>query len=194
MNKINIAVIVGSTRKDRFSRTAADWIAAELTKNESIEVSLLDLRDYSMPFFDADTSPMVKQEPFEHESVQKFTAEIDKADGFVFVTPEYNHGTSAVLKNALDWVYPEWNEKPAAFVGYGNAGGARAIEQLRQVVIELQMAPISAAVHIAGHDFFPVQFGGAPADEMFANYSDKADAMINQLLRWAQALKQMREG
>jgi len=189
---LRIAVIAGSTREGRFSDRAAAWIAGEMAKREGVVVEVLDLRDYDMPFFSESVSPSSKKEPYRQEAVVRFTNKIAGADAFVIVTPEYNHGTSAVLKNALDWVYQEWNNKPVAFVGYGSVGGARAVEQLRLNAIELQMAPIKDAVHIPGDRFFPVAFGRASADELFASLSKPADAMCTQLLWWASALRAAR--
>ena len=121
---MTISVIVGSTRQGRFSEKPAQWILQQLHKREGIEGRLLDLRDFPMPFFDQPLPPaMPGRPPYEHEVVKKWTAQIAASDGFVFVTPEYNYGTSAVLKNAIDWVYPEWNRKAAAFVSYGSAMG-----------------------------------------------------------------------
>jgi NAD(P)H-dependent FMN reductase len=114
---MTISVIVGSTRQGRFSEKPAQWILQQLHKREGIEARLLDLRDFPMPFFDQPTPPAIPgRPPYEHEVVKKWTAQIAASDGFVFVTPEYNYGPSAVLKNAIDWVYPEWNRKAAAFV------------------------------------------------------------------------------
>ncbi len=189
---LNIKVIVGSTREGRFSDKAATWIAEEIKKQKGVAVEVLDLRDYDMPFFNEPMSPSFKQEPYKNEAVARFTKKIAESDAFVMVTPEYNHGTSAVLKNALDWVYQEWNNKPVAFVSYGSVGGARAIEQLRLVAIELQMAPIRNSVHIPGEQYFPVLFGKMEAKELFALQSDKAEAMITQLLWWTRALKNAR--
>src|SRR5437762_441696 len=119
---MKISVIVGSTRQGRFSEKPSKWILQQLQKREGIEAQLLDLRDFPMPFFDQPMPPaMPGRPPYEHEVVKKWTAHIAASDGFVFVTPEYNYGTSAVLKNAIDWVYPEWNRKVAAFVSYGSA-------------------------------------------------------------------------
>src|SRR3990172_6837906 len=98
-----------------------------------------------MPFFNEPMSPSFKREPYKNEAVARFTKKIAEGDDFVMVTTEYNDGTSSVLKNALDWVYPEWNNKPVAFVSYGSVGGARAVEQLRLNAVELQMAPIRNA-------------------------------------------------
>lgn len=191
MNKItlNIKVIAGSTREGRFSDKAALWIAEEIKKQEGVAVEMLDLRDYEMPFFNEPVSPGFKQEPYKNEAVARFTKKIAEGDAFVIVTPEYNHGTSGVLKNALDWVYPEWNNKPVAFVSYGGVGGARAVEQLRLNAIELQMAPIRSAVHIPGEQYFQVLFGKMDVKELFASVSKQAETMIPQLLWWTRALK-----
>ncbi len=192
MQNSHIKVIVGSTREGRFGDKPARFIADELAKREGLTVEVLDLRDYEMPFFDNATSPSYKTEPYSHPEVAKFTAKIAEGDAYVIVTPEYNRSTSGVLKNALDWVYQEWNDKPVAFVSYGSVGGARAVEQLRLMAIELQMAPIREGVHFLGNDYFPVLFGAAKAEDLFANYTEKATGMINQLLKWTEALKAMR--
>ncbi len=189
---LTVKVIVGSTREGRFSDKAASWIAEEIEKREGIAVEVLDLRDYEMPFFNEPVSPSYKQEPYKNEAVARFTKKIEEGDAFVIVTPEYNHGTSAVLKNAIDWVYQEWNNKPVAFVSYGSAGGARAIEQLRQIAVELQMAPIRNSVHIPGEQYFPVLFGKVSASDLFSSQSEKSEAMITQLLWWASTLKNAR--
>src|SRR5882757_3784536 len=144
-----ISVIVGSTREGRFSEKPAHWILQHLKKREGVDARLLDLRDFPMPFFDQPLTPAWPGRPaFANEVVQRWTAAIAQSDGFVFVTPEYNYGPSAVLKNALDWVYPEWKRKAVCFVSYGSAGGARGVQQLRENVIELQLAPIRSSVHI----------------------------------------------
>jgi NAD(P)H-dependent FMN reductase len=144
-----ISVIVGSTRQGRFSEKPAQWILQHLKNRGGIEARLLDLRDFPMPFFDQPMPPaMPGRPPYENEVVKKWTAEIARSDGFIFVTPEYNYGPTAVLKNALDWVYPEWNRKAAAFVSYGSAVGARSVQQLRETAIELQLAPVRFSVHI----------------------------------------------
>ena len=141
---IAISVIVGSTRQGRFAEKPAQWILQHLGKRVGIEARLLDLRDFPMPFFDQAISPATPgRAPYEHEVVKRWTTAIAASDGFVFVTPEYNYGSSAVLKNAIDWVYPEWNRKAAAFVSYGSAMGARSVQQLRETAIELQIAPFA---------------------------------------------------
>lgn len=190
---LSIAVIVGSTRQGRFSDKFGEWIATEIKKQENVTVEIIDLINYEMPFFNEPISPSYKQEPYKNEAVTRFTKKIAEADAFVVITPEYNHGTSAVLKNALDWVYQEWNNKPVAFVSYGSVGGARAIEQLRLNAIELQMVPIRNSVHIPGEHYFPVLFGKAPAENLFSIMTEQAQAMISQLMWWTNALKNARE-
>lgn len=190
---LKIKVIAGSTREGRFSDKAAAWMAEEVEKQANVDVEILDLRDYEMPFFNEAATPSSKKEPYKNEVVARFTQKIAEGDGFVIVTPEYNHGTSGVLKNAIDWVYQEWNNKPVAFVSYGSVGGARAVEHLRLVAVELQMAPIRNAIHIPGEHYFPVMFGKAQAADLFASLTDKAAGMVTQLLWWTRVLKSARE-
>jgi len=187
-----IAVIVGSTSQGRFSEKPAQWIL-ELARKRGIEASLLDLRDFPMPFFDETIPPSSPgRPPYENEAVKRWTAEIAAADGYIIVSPEYNHGPSAVLKNALDWVYPEWNRKPVTFVSYGSALGARSVEQLRLIAVELQMAPIRSAVQIP----VPVlmaHFQGGDVSKGLAELDGRANGMLDDLLWWTEALKSARE-
>ena len=192
METLSIKIIAGSNIEGRFSDVPASWIAQEVAKHEGVIVEVLDLRDYNMPFFDSAATPTAKTEPYTNEAVARFTKKVAEGDAFIFVTPEYNHSTSGVLKNALDWVYQEWNDKPVGFVSYGSAGGTRAVEHLRQIVVELQMASVREAVHIAANDFFPVHFGGKDSAPMLEGYAEKAASMITQLTRWARAMKTMR--
>jgi len=121
-----ISVIVGSTRQGRFSEKPAQWILQHLQERDGIEARLLDLRDFPMPFFDQTVSPAAPgRAPYENEVVKRWTAAIAASGGFVFVTPEYNYGPSAVLKNSPDCVYPEWNRKAAAFVSHARRRGPR---------------------------------------------------------------------
>src|ERR1700731_5324601 len=189
---MTISVIVGSTRQGRFSEKPAQWILEELRKREAIEARLLDLRDFSMPFFDEPLPPALPgRPPYEHEVVKRWTAAIAASDGFVFVTPEYNYGTSAVLKNAIDWVYPEWNRKAAGFVSYGSAMGARSVQQLRETLIEVQVAPIRSSVHIPVATLW-AHYTGGDVDAGLAELAAPAGAMIDDLLWWTAALKTAR--
>ena len=148
LTSLKIHVIIGSTRQNRFSDKPAHYILDELNKEIGVQAELIDLRDWPLPFYNESGAPLMLKGNYTNELAKKWAAKVGEADGYIMVTPEYNHGYTAVLKNAIDWVYAEWTKKPIGFVGYGNAGGARAIEQLRQVVVELQMYPIKNAIHI----------------------------------------------
>jgi len=188
-DNMTISVIIGSTRQGRFSEKPAQWILQQLQKRDTIEARLLDLRDFPMPFFDQPVPPaMPGRPPYEHEVVKKWTAQIAASDGFVFVTPEYNYGTSAVLKNAIDWVYPEWNRKAAAFVSYGSAMGARSVQQLRETAIEIQMAPVRSSVHIPVATLW-AHFQGGDVEKGLVEQEKQANTMIDDLLWWTAALK-----
>jgi NAD(P)H-dependent FMN reductase len=187
-----ISVIVGSTRQGRFSEKPAQWIFQRLKNRGGVDAQLLDLRDFPMPFFDQPMPPaMPGRPPYENEVVKKWTAEIARSDGFIFVTPEYNYGPSAVLKNALDWVYPEWNRKAAAFVSYGSAMGARGVQQLRLTAIELQLAPVRSSVHIPVATLW-AHFQGGDVNAGLAELEAAAKTMIDDLLWWTEALKAAR--
>jgi NAD(P)H-dependent FMN reductase len=150
-----------------------------------MSVELIDLREYPMPFFDEPASNAWV--PSANEVAQRWQRKVAEFDGYVFVTAEYNHGIPAVLKNALDYAYPEWNRKPAAFVGYGSVGAARSIEQLRLVCVELQMAPTRTGVYIQGGDFMAVWQGGKDIEEL--SYLQKnAKDMLDELRWWSAAL------
>ncbi len=187
-----ISVIIGSTRQGRFSEKPARWILQQLEQRAGVEARLLDLRDFPMPFFDQAVSPATPgKAPYENEVVKKWTAAIAESDGFVFVTPEYNYGPAAVLKNAIDWVYPEWNRKAAGFVSYGSAMGARAVQQLRETAIELQLAPVRKSVHIPVATLM-AHYKGGDVDTGLAELAGPAAALIDDLLWWTAALKTAR--
>jgi NAD(P)H-dependent FMN reductase len=189
-----IAVILGSTRQNRFGEKPARWIFDELKKRKGVEAEFIDLRDYRIPFYDHPASPAWTQGPFGDDTTQAFARKVAEADGFIIVAPEYNRGYSAELKNAIDHVYGEWNNKPVAFVSYGSVGGGRAIEQLRLVAIELQMAPIRQAVHIFFDVYMAVMKDAVPVDPAkFAPVQQQADTMLDQLVWWTNALKEARD-
>jgi NAD(P)H-dependent FMN reductase len=189
-----IAVILGSTRQKRFGEKPARWIFDELSKRQEVEAEFLDLRDYAIPFYDLPTTPAWLQGEYGNEAVVRWRKKIGETDGFIMVTPEYNHGYSATLKNAIDHVYHEWNNKPVGFLSYGAVGGARAIEQLRLVAVELQMAPIRAAVHLPVVIYRVLLNEEAPVDpEKFAAVQPVANGMIDQLLWWTDVLKVARQ-
>ena len=192
MDTVNIKVILGSTRQERFSEKPGNWILGELQKRSDVSAELLDLREYQLPFFDEPVSPSYKQEEYKHEAVERWRNKVKEADGFIVIAPEYNHGYPAVLKNAFDYVYPEWNNKPVGFISYGSAMGARSVEQLRGVAVELQMAPIRNAIHMP-YDVVVAGGKGTPEAEIFAPYAERATGLIDQLLWWAKALKEARQ-
>lgn len=190
---MKIQVIMGSTRQGRFSEQPAKWVMDNLQKQEGVEAELIDLRDWKLPFYDEPVSPgmmeMMKAD-YVNPLGKKWAAKIGEADGYIMIVPEYNHGYPAVLKNAIDYVYKEWNNKPIAFVSYGGvAGGTRSVQQLRQVVIELQMVPIRNGVHIPMFWTLLDDKGELHME----NHADGIKALIDQLLSWAKSLKAMRE-
>ena len=190
--KTTVSVVVGSTRQGRFSEKPAQWILQHLRKRDDINARLLDLRDFPMPFFDQTVTPATPgRAPYENEVVKRWTAAIAASDGFILVTPEYNHGPPAVLKNAIDWVYPEWNRKAVAFVSYGSASGARGVQQLRQIAIEVQLSPIRSSVHIPVAALW-AHFQGGDVDKGLAELERPAEALIDDLLWWTAALKAAR--
>jgi NAD(P)H-dependent FMN reductase len=190
MAKVKIAVIIGTTRAVRFAGKPAEWIADIASQRDDMIVEVLDLREYPMPFFDEVASNAWA--PSQNEVAQRWQKKVAQFDGYIFVSAEYNRGVPAVLKNALDYAYPEWNKKPAAFVGYGSVGAARAIEQLRLIAVELQMAPIRTGVHIQGADFMAVWKGGKDIAEL-SYLRPNATDMLDQLVWWTNALKTARE-
>lgn len=190
MAKVKIAVIVGSTRAARVGHKPAEWIADIASQRDDMIVEVLDLREYPLPFFDEVASNAWA--PSQNEVAQRWQRKVAEFDGYIFVSAEYNRGVPAVLKNALDYAYPEWNKKPAAFVGYGSVGAARAIEQLRLIAIELQMAPTRTGVHLQGADFMAVWKGEKDIAEL-SYLRQNASDMLDQLVWWTHALKAARE-
>jgi NAD(P)H-dependent FMN reductase len=184
-----IAVIVTSTRHDRFADKPARWVQAQLAQDEGVEVDLIDLRDFDLPFFDG-PPPATHPRAYTNAEVERFAIHIDAADAFLVLTPEYNHGYTADLKNAMDWTFIEWNRKPIAFIGWGNVGAARAIEQLRTVAIEFEMAPVRHAVHILPDVFRPARAKTDPADlTAFEPLQERFTRMLDDLVWWSNVLK-----
>ncbi|AZI57171.1 NADPH-dependent oxidoreductase [Nakamurella antarctica] len=186
---LKIALIVSSTRAARFADTPVAWLSDIVAQRDDIDLEIVDLRDYPMPFFDEVASSNFVTST--NEMAQNWQRKIAEFDGYIFLTPEYNHGPTAVLKNALDYSYKEWNRKPAAFVGYGSVGAARSIEALRLVAVAFQMVPINAAVLIQGADFFKVWKHGGQLSEL-THLEAGVDAMLADLLWWGNALKTAR--
>lgn len=189
MTTPKVAIIISTTRQVRFGDKPTQWLYDIASKRSDLAFEIVDLRDYPLPFFDEVASNAWA--PSTNEVAQRWQQKIAEFDGYIFVTAEYNHSISGVLKNALDYAYPEWNRKPAAFVGYGAVGAARAIEQLRLICVELQMAPTRTGVHIQGADFMAVWRQGKSLTEL-EYLQPNVTAMLDELAWWTKALKTAR--
>lgn len=190
MTNPKIAIIISSTRTTRFADKPTIWFHNIAKARTDLDFEVVDLRDFPLPFFDEVASNAWA--PSQNEVAVRWQQKLAEFDGYVFITAEYNHAPTGVLKNALDYAYPEWNKKPAAFVGYGSVGAARAIEQLRQIAVELQMAPIRTGVHIQGADFFGAWQQGAALEDM-AHLQPNVQGLLDELAWWTKALKTARE-
>jgi NAD(P)H-dependent FMN reductase len=190
MSKPRIGIVISTTREGRFGDKPTAWIRDLAAARGDLDVEIVDLRDYPMPFFDEPGSPIYTA--MGNEVARRWGRKMDELDGFIIVTAEYNRGPPAVLKNALDYAYREFNRKPVAFVGYGGVGAARAVEQLRLIAIELQMAPTRSGVHIGGADFIGMLMHGKTFADA-PHLVPTAEAMLEELAWWAQALKTARE-
>src|SRR5258708_5020660 len=190
MAKLKIAIVISTTRAARFGHKPAQWVHDIAAQRDDIETEIIDLRDFPMPFFDEVASNAWA--PSQNPVAQQWQKKVAEFDGYIFVTAEYNHGIPAVLKNALDYAYPEWVKKAAGFVGYGGVGGARAVEQLRLVAAELQMATIRNGVYIQGADFM-AGWKGRQEIEGIAYLEVGVKDMLDQLVWWTRALKTARD-
>lgn len=189
MSKPKLAIVIGSIRPNRFAAHVAEWISQIATESGLFDVQVVDLKDYPLPIFAEEMSPAYA--PSKDEVAARWQKKMDQFDAYIFTAAEYNRGPTAVLKNALDYAYNEWTNKPVAFVGYGGVGGARAIEQLRLNVIELQMAPIRTAVHILFPAYLAVIKEGKKLGD-FDYLNQNAKDMLRQLLWWTNALNSAR--
>lgn len=185
--KPRIALVIGSTRPSRFADKPAQWMLKQAQAREDIEVELVDLRDHPLPFFAEVASNL--HVPSKDPEAIRWQKRIAAFDGFIFVVAEYNHSISGALKNALDQAYREWNRKPFTAIAYGGAGGARALEHLRGIAIELQMVSTRSAVHIGGSDFMKVfpMGGNKPIEEIEQALLPAATNALDELSWWANA-------
>lgn len=217
---MKIGVILGSTRKIRRGERVAKWLMGQLAtlpnshviasnakqshpqgiatssttpRNDDsiVGYELLDLRDYPLPFFAEDNSPDSLENGYSDLVATKWAAKVGEMDGFILIVSEYNHGPTAVLKNALDYVYKEWNRKPVAYVGYatGASGAMRAVEQLRSITSELQMASIQPAVHMSG----VLSTLDEQGNLLKGHFNERIPVVVEDLLWWAKALKTARD-
>jgi NAD(P)H-dependent FMN reductase len=183
-----IQIITGTTREGRFSERVAKWTFERLARRDDFDVELVDLREHPLPFFDG-VSPIRTLRDYPRDDVARLGQTIDRADGFIILTAEYNHGYPAVLKNAMDWTWIEWQRKPITFVGWGNVGGARAIEQLREVAVEFEMAPLRHAVHILPDIMIACRQTTDPSDtSMFEPLDPRLTLLADDLVWWTTTL------
>lgn len=193
MSKLKIGVIISSTRPTRFGDAPAQWILEKANERPEIEAEIVDLRDYKLPFFDEVASNAWA--PSQNPEAVRWQKKIGEFDGFIFVVAEYNRAITGALKNAIDQAYVEWNKKAFGAFAYGSMGGARALENLRTIGVELQMASTRSAVHLGGADFFSVHpgFGGTKTlKDIEASIAPSAKDMLDQLIWWGQATKAAR--
>ena len=183
-----IGVLVGTTRPGRFSDKPVAWLADRLGGRDDLELDVVDLRDHPLPLYELTVSPARSRREYPNPDVARLGERLDRADGFIVVTSEYNHGYPPALKNALDHVFVELNRKPVSFVGYGQVGGARAVEQLRQVAVEFEMAPLRHAVHILPDLMLPAMQADPFSVELFASLDPRLDMLAADLVWWAEAL------
>jgi len=186
----HIGIVIGSTREGRFADKPAQWFHGIASQRTDVSAELIDLRDYPMPFFDEALSPAWA--PVKNEAAQRWAQKLATLDGLVVITAEYNHGPTAVLKNAFDYAYKEFARKPIGFVGYGGVGAARAVEQLRLVATELQMAPVRNAVHMGMVEFLGVWQQGKNFED-YPHLAQSAKGLLDDMAWWAKALKSARE-
>jgi NAD(P)H-dependent FMN reductase len=182
-----IGIILGSTRPGRNGAQVAEWVYEQAQRRTEAEFELVDLLDYPLPHLDEPIPPSLGQ--YQNDHTKSWAAKIASLDGFVIVTPEYNHSTSGVLKNAIDYLYAEWNNKAAGFVSYGAVGGARAAEHLRLVAGELQMADVRQQVALSLITEFENYSVFKPGDYNVA----ALNTLLDQVIAWSDALAPLRD-
>jgi NAD(P)H-dependent FMN reductase len=184
---IRIGIILGSTRPNRNGEQVARWVYDIASRRSDAEFELVDLRDYPLPHLDEPLPPSLGQ--YQNDHTRQWAEKIASFDGFVIVTPEYNHSTSGVLKNAIDYLYAEWNNKAVGFVSYGSVGGARAAEHLRLVAGELQMADVRQQVTLSLITEFENFSVFKPSDYSQASLN----TLLDQVIAWSAALEPLRQ-
>jgi NAD(P)H-dependent FMN reductase len=184
---LSIAIIIGSTRPGRNGEAVAKWVYEIAQKRPDAEFELVDIKDFNLPLLDEPVPPIMGQYSKPH--TKAWAAKIGSFDGYIFVAPEYNHGICGALKNAIDFLFAEWNNKAAGFVSYGGAGGARGIEQLRLVLAEVQVATVRNQVLLSMY----TDFENFSVFKPGPHHATSVNAVLDQLIAWAGALKTLRE-
>jgi NAD(P)H-dependent FMN reductase len=183
---LNVGIIIGSTRPGRKAEVVARWVYDIAAKRGDASFEVVDIADFDLPLLDEAVPPSMNQYSKPH--TKAWAAKIASFDAFVFVTPEYNHSISGALKNAIDFLFREWNDKAAGFVGYGGVGGVRAVEQLRLVMGEIKIADVRAQVALSLFTDFENFTTFKPAPQQTA----AVNAMLDDLVAWGEALRMMR--
>jgi NAD(P)H-dependent FMN reductase len=183
MSMIRIGIVVGSTRPGRKAEAVAQWVHGIASKRSDAQYEVVDIASFNLPLLDEPVPPSLGKYSKEH--TKRWAAKVAELDGFVFVTPEYNHATSGALKNALDFLFAEWNNKAAGFVAYGSAGGVRAIENLRLILGELMVADVRQAVQLSLFTDFENFATFKPA----AMHEKTVGTMLDQVVSWSGALQ-----
>jgi len=183
---MHIAIVTGSTRPGRNNIAVARWVFELAAKRRDASFELVDIADYQLPLLDEPLPPALGR--YSHPHTKRWAAKIASFDGYVFVTPEYNHGTPAALKNAIDYLYAEWNHKAAGFVGYGAASGTRAVEHLRLVMGNLMVADVTAQVMLS----LFTDFESMSVFRPHPRHEAALHSMLDQVIAWAGALKILR--
>jgi NAD(P)H-dependent FMN reductase len=185
---LEVGIIIGSTRPNRVGESVGRWVHEHASKRSDAKYQLIDLKEVNLPLLDEPVPPSMGKYSKDH--TKRWAARVAPLDAFVFVTPEYNHGTSGALKNAIDFIYAEWNDKAAAFVSYGSAGGVRAVENLRLVLAECQVATVRSQVMLSLRDDFESYSTFKPRP-----HQEKAlGGTLDQLIKWGTALRSVRQG
>lgn len=188
---LKLALIIGSTRPNRFADIPARWIVEGAGPRDDFALDVLDLREHPLPYFNEPAPVGYSGGKFTEAAAEAWRHKVAAYDGFIVTAAEYNHAPTAVLKNAFDSASFEWSRKPIAFVGYGGVGGARAIEHLRGIAVELQMAPIKHEVNIAMEPYLGIIQQGKSLDD-YSYLTAARTAMFDNLAWWANALKAAR--
>ncbi|GAA5037215.1 NAD(P)H-dependent FMN reductase [Thermocatellispora tengchongensis] len=183
---IKAGIILGTTRPNRNGEAVARWVRDLAAKRGDAEYELIDLRDYALPHLDEPNIPALGG--YRHEHTRRWSEKISSLDAFVFVTPEYNHSIPGVLKDAIDFLYTEWNNKVAGFVGYGGDGAVRAVEHLRHILATAGVATVTAQVALSIHTDFENMSAFRPA----AAHEERLGLVLDQVLAWAGALRTLR--
>jgi NAD(P)H-dependent FMN reductase len=183
---LKIAVIIGSTRPNRKGKDVGQWVFDTIKDRSDAEFELVDIADYNLPLLDEPMPP--SHGNYSQEHTIRWSVKMAWFDAYIFVTPEYNHSTSGALKNAIDFLYKEWNNKSAGFVGYGNAGGIRAVEQLRSIMATLQIADVRTQVSLSfSHDYKEHEL------HPLETRAKTLNKMVDEIIAWGEALKPLRK-